>query len=82
MSFIDKIKGFIEISRVGKLFGTIVYIVRQQLDTDGDGVVEADEILKAIPANVLGFFLPAVVTKWLPTIIEIIIDFQKSAKNK
>jgi hypothetical protein len=82
MSFIDKIKGFIEVSRVGKLFGTIVYIVRQQLDTDGDGVVEADEILKAIPANVLGFFLPAVVTKWLPTIIEIIIDFQKSAKNK
>ena len=82
MSFIDKIKGFIEVSRVGKLFGTIVYLVRQQLDTDGDGVVEADEILKAIPANVLGFFLPAVVTKWLPTIIEIIIDFQKSAKNK
>jgi hypothetical protein len=82
MSFIDKIKGFIEVSRVGKLFGTIVYLVRQQLDTDGDGVVEADEILKAIPANVLGFFLPAIVTKWLPTIIEIIIDFQKSAKKK
>jgi hypothetical protein len=81
MSFLDKIKSFIDASRVGKLLATIIYFIRKELDTDSDGVIEPEEILKAIPENVLGFFLPAVVIKWLPTIIEIVIDLQKSLKK-
>lgn len=81
MSFVEDIKGFIEVSRVGKLLGMIVYLVRQQLDTDGDGVVEANEIFDAIPEKLLRLFLPAVVAEQLPTIIKVIIAFQKAIRK-
>ena len=82
MSFIDKVKGFIEASRVGGLIALLVQGIRGKLDKNGDGEIDVAEILHAIPTDLLFKFGGGTIAKILPSLISIVQVLQKELGAK
>jgi hypothetical protein len=80
MGFFDTVKTFIDASRLGKLLQVVFMLVRSKIDSNGDGNVDAVEVLEAIPVKYLAPFDNGVVSRSLPALIVIIKDIQASVK--
>ena len=81
MSFLTKLIDFITLSRVGKLLGSIIRIVRGKIDSDGNGEVSVEEVKAAIPNDVSKLFKAETLLKNIPLIIEVVVELQKDLKK-
>lgn len=84
MSFVDKLKGFVEASRAGFFLGLLIKEIRKQLDGDGNGKVEPAEVLEALPTDILLKYGGEFISKVVPLLVPIVklVQAEVAKRNK
>ncbi len=84
MSFVDKLKSFVEASRAGFFISLLVKEIRKQVDVNGDGKVEVAEVLEKLPTDMLLKYGGEFISKVVPLLVPIVklVQAEVAQRNK